>query len=97
MNAYDSAGAMIDNSDAEIARLHHIDQQIDELELDFDRVRHIKEIVKSFRQRAEELEREIDRSQPSSSSRHRDGGHSSSRTHRHGHSHGHSSSRTHRH
>ncbi len=95
MNVYDQAGNLIDNADAEIARYHRINKQLDDLEVEFDRMRHIKEIVKSFRQRAEEMERDLDRSQPSSSSRHRDG-HPSSK-HRHNHSHGHSSSRSHRH
>jgi len=83
MHVYDRAGNLIDNADAEIARYHDIMRQIDELELDFDRIAHIRDIVREFRHRAEELERELERS--GSSSR------------RHGHrSHGHSSSRSHR-
>ncbi len=95
MSVYDQAGHLIDNADAEIARYHRLIKQMDDLEVEFDRVRNIKDIVKSLRQRAEDTEREIDRSQPSSSSRHRDPHHSSGK-HRHGHGHGHSSSRSHR-
>ena len=91
MHMTDQTGAMIDNADAEIARYHGIMAQIDELELDFDRIGSIREIVRGFRQRAEAMERELERSQPSSSRSH----HHSSSSHRH---HGHSSSsRRHRH
>ncbi|KAK3394409.1 hypothetical protein B0H63DRAFT_45155 [Podospora didyma] len=91
MQVYDRAGNLIDNADAEIARYHDIMRQIDELELDFDRIAHIRDIVRDFRSRAENLERELERS----------GGRSSSRRDRHGHghhhrSHGHSSSGRHR-
>ncbi|SPQ19475.1 2d6dca7f-804c-4513-be5c-373be058fbf6 [Thermothielavioides terrestris] len=61
LSVYDRAGNLIDNADAEIARYHEIMAQIDELELDFDRISHIREIVHGFRQRAEELERELER------------------------------------
>ncbi|KAK0729953.1 hypothetical protein B0H67DRAFT_477474 [Lasiosphaeris hirsuta] len=83
LHVYDRAGNLIDNADAEIARYHDIMRQIDELELDFDRIAHIRDIVRDFRGRAEELERELERSSGSSSRRH---------AHGHGHrSHGHSS------
>ncbi|KAK4125345.1 hypothetical protein N657DRAFT_655370 [Parathielavia appendiculata] len=62
LSVYDRAGNLIDNADAEIARYHEIMAQIDELELDFDRIGQIREIVRGFRQRAEELEREVERS-----------------------------------
>lgn len=84
MHVYDRAGNLIDNADAEIARYHEIMRQIDELELDFDRIAHIRDIVRDFRHRAEELDRELERAG------------SSSRRHGHGHRHGHSSSRSHR-
>ena len=85
LNVYDRAGNLIDNADAEIQRYHDIMAQIDELELDFDRISQIRDIVRGFRQRAEELERELERAGG--------GGSSSSRRERHGHrSHGHSSS-----
>ncbi|KAK1833167.1 hypothetical protein QBC39DRAFT_255296 [Podospora conica] len=91
-HVYDRAGNLVDNADAEIARYHDIMRQIDELELDFDRIAHIRDIVRDFRRRAEELERELDRS---------GGGGGSSRRHGHGHGHGHhrhghSGSRSHR-
>lgn len=86
LNVYDRAGNLIDNADAEIQRYHDIMAQIDELELDFDRIGQIRDIVRDFRRRAEELERELERS---------GGGSSSSRRERHGH--GHSSHRSHGH
>lgn len=89
MQVYDRAGNMIDNVDAEIARYHEIIRQIEELELEFDRIAHIRDIVRDYRRRAEELERELDRSGGSGSSR-RHG-------HGHGHGHGHSSHRSHGH
>lgn len=85
---YDRAGNIIDGADEEIARYTAILRQLDELEVDFDRIAHIKEIVRQYRSRVEDLERELDNS--GSSSRHR---HSS---HRHGHRHHHSSSHRHR-
>ncbi|KAK0612918.1 hypothetical protein B0T17DRAFT_593172 [Bombardia bombarda] len=86
MFVQDRAGNLIDNADAEIRRYQQIMQQIDELELDFDRIRHIRDIVRDFRRRAEELERELERS----------GGGGSSRRDRHGHGHGHHHSSSHR-
>ena len=77
MQQYDHAGNLIADADAEIARFQNIMAQIDELEVDFDRIRHIKEIVRDYRRRVEGLERELENSQPAS--RH-DGGHR-----RHGH------------
>ncbi|KAI0874059.1 hypothetical protein GGS24DRAFT_359683 [Hypoxylon argillaceum] len=92
MQQYDRAGNLVDNADAEIARFQDIMSQIDELEVDFDRIAHIRDIVRDYRQRVEQLERELEHSH-TSSRRDRDG-------HRH-HSHrqhGHSSSgRRHRH
>ncbi|KAL6857788.1 hypothetical protein ACO1O0_005231 [Amphichorda felina] len=85
---YDRAGNIIDGADEEIARYTDIIQQLDELEVDFDRIAHIKEIVKQHRSRVENLERDLDAS--GSSGRHR---HSS---HRHGHRHQQSSHRHHR-
>lgn len=96
MQQYDHAGNLIDNADNEIARFNDIMRQLDELELDFDRIRHIRDIVRGYRQRVEELDRELEHS--SSSRRDRDG----HRHHSHGHSHSHrpeasSSGRRHRH
>lgn len=87
---YDRAGNIIDGADAEIARYTELLRQLDELEVDFDRIAHIKEIVKGYRSRVEGLEKELESS--GTSSRHK---HSSS--HRHGHSHKHSSSHRHKH
>jgi len=46
-------------ADAEIARFRAILREIDELEVEFDKVRRIGEIVKGFRARVERLERRI--------------------------------------
>ncbi|KAI1501613.1 hypothetical protein F5X99DRAFT_408841 [Biscogniauxia marginata] len=62
MQQYDRAGNLVDNADAEIARFQNIMSQIDELEVDFDRIAHIKEIVRDYRQRVENLERELEHS-----------------------------------
>jgi len=78
MYVQDRAASLIDNADAEIARFHEINQQIDELELDYDRIRHIRDIVRELRRRAEELDRELERSSGSSSSRRDRHGHQSS-------------------
>lgn len=87
---YDRAGNAIAIADSEIARFHDILRQIDELELDFDRIRHIRDIVRGYRQRVEEMEREVE---SSSTSRHRHGhGHR-----HHGESSGSSHRRHHRH
>ncbi|KAI1365395.1 hypothetical protein F5Y08DRAFT_176066 [Xylaria arbuscula] len=93
MQQYDRAGNLVDNADAEIARFQDIMSQIDELEVDFDRIAHIRDIVRDYRQRVEQLERELEHS--STSRRDRDGHRHHSHRH-HGHSGG-SSSRRHRH
>ncbi|KAL7925812.1 hypothetical protein ACQKWADRAFT_310098 [Trichoderma austrokoningii] len=85
---YDRAGNIIDGADAEIARYADILRQLDELEVDFDRIAHIKEIVKGYRSRVETLEKDLESSGGGSSNRHK---HSS--PHQHKHSHKHSSSR----
>jgi len=46
-------------ADAEIARFRAILGQIDELENEFDKIRRIREIVRSFRARVEQLERRM--------------------------------------
>ncbi|EFW98920.1 hypothetical protein CMQ_4772 [Grosmannia clavigera kw1407] len=83
MAVYDQSNQMIVDADAEIARFTMINEQIDELELDFDRIAHIREIVHDFRQRIEDIEHELEHSQPSSSSRHRDGRRSEGHSSRH--------------
>lgn len=95
---YDETGQMIVDADAEIERFTKINNQIDELELDFDRIGHIREIVRDIRQRLEEAEHELDHSSSSHSRSHGHGhSHSSSSRHRDRHREGHSSSRRHRH
>lgn len=46
-------------ADNEIARFRAILQNIDELELEFDKIKRIREIVRGFRARVEQLERRI--------------------------------------
>ncbi|KAH7122377.1 hypothetical protein B0J11DRAFT_337052 [Dendryphion nanum] len=57
---YDRAGHAIQNADAEIARFRAILKEIDELEVEFDKVRRIGEIVKSFKARVDHIERGLD-------------------------------------
>lgn len=60
---YDRSGNPISIADSEIARFNHILRQIDELENDFNRIRQIREIVRTYRQRVEDMERHDERSQ----------------------------------
>lgn len=53
------AQSSIAAADAEIARFRDILRQIDDLETEFDKVRHIRDIVKGFRARVEGLERRV--------------------------------------
>ena len=46
-------------ADAEIARFRAILQQIDELENEFEKIKRIREIVRSFKGRVEEMERRL--------------------------------------
>ena len=46
-------------ADAEIARFRAILQQIDELENEFEKIKRIREIVRSFRARVEQMERRL--------------------------------------
>ena len=43
-------------ADQEIARFRALLQQIDELELEFEKIKRIKEIVRGFRARVEQME-----------------------------------------
>ena len=54
---YDRAGNALQMADAEIARFRAILRQIDELENEFDKIRRIREIVRQFRARVEQLDR----------------------------------------
>ncbi|TLS21656.1 uncharacterized protein PpBr36_09434 [Pyricularia pennisetigena] len=91
---YDEAGNLVADADAEIARYHRIMAELDDLDLEFDRIENIREIVRGYRQRAADLERELAASTGSSTSRRHHQSSSSSRHHHHGHKHGHSSSRS---
>jgi hypothetical protein len=57
---YDPEGNAIAISDDEITCFHAIMRQIDEIEVDFDRIRHIRDIIRGYRQRVEEMERGYD-------------------------------------
>jgi len=46
-------------ADAEIARFRAILHRIDELETEFDKIRRIRDIVRSFRARVEQMERRL--------------------------------------
>ena len=54
-----SARNAMNTADTEIARFHDIIQQIDELEREFDKVRHLRDIIKGFKSRVEGLERKV--------------------------------------
>jgi len=54
---YDRAGNAMAVADAEIARMHEILRQIDELQNEFEKIRRIGDIVKAFRARVEHLDR----------------------------------------
>ncbi|KAF2829763.1 hypothetical protein CC86DRAFT_344410 [Ophiobolus disseminans] len=56
---YDRAGNAIQTADAEIARFRAILREIDELQVEFDKVRRIGEIVKGFKSRVDRLDRRI--------------------------------------
>ena len=56
-----SAANSIAAADAEIARFREILRQIDELETEFDKVRHIRDIVKGYRARVEGVGRSFRR------------------------------------
>lgn len=54
---YDRAGNALQMADAEIARFRSILREIDELQVEFDKVRRIGEIVKGFKARVDYLDR----------------------------------------
>ncbi|CAN9150115.1 unnamed protein product [Alternaria alternata] len=56
---YDHAGNAMQMADAEIARFRAILHEIDELQVEFDKVRRIGEIVKGFKSRVDRLDRRI--------------------------------------
>lgn len=53
----DRAGNAMQMADAEIARFRSILREIDELQVEFDKVRRIGEIVKGFKARVDYLDR----------------------------------------
>lgn len=53
------AVSSIQAANAEIARVHDLLRQIDELETEFDKIRRIRDIVAAFRARVEALERRV--------------------------------------
>jgi hypothetical protein len=56
---YDRAGNAIHTADAEIARFRALLREIDELQVEFDKVRRIGEIVKGFKSRVDRLDRRM--------------------------------------
>ena len=56
---YDRAGNALQMADAEIARFRAILQQIDELENEFEKIKRIRDIVRSWRARVEQMERRL--------------------------------------
>ena len=55
----ENAGNAIGVADSEISKLHTILRQIDDVELDLDRVRNIRDIVSEYRVMFESLERDL--------------------------------------
>jgi hypothetical protein len=74
--SYDRAGNMIQNADAEIARMRRIIAEIDAVEAEFDKIKHIRDVIKRLRARVDEAESRLDRS------------HTHGHSHSHSHSHG---------
>jgi K+/H+ antiporter YhaU regulatory subunit KhtT len=56
---HDRAGNAIQVADAEIARFRQILQQIDDLETEFEKIKRIREIVRTFRARVEQMDRRL--------------------------------------
>lgn len=56
-----AAATTIAGADAEIARFKDVMRQIDELETEFDKVCHIRDIVKGFRARVVAVGARVDR------------------------------------
>jgi hypothetical protein len=59
-NTYDQAGNVTANADAEIARTRQILAALDELENEFAKIMHIRDIVKGFRSRVEMVDQRLD-------------------------------------
>jgi hypothetical protein len=58
-NTYDPAGKLIADADAEIGRIRQILAAIDELEVEFEKIRHIRDIVQAFRKRVDKITRKV--------------------------------------
>ena len=67
---------MILNADAELARMRRIISEIDALEAEFEKVKHIRDVIKRLRIRIDDAESRLDRSYAH--------GHSHSHSHNHG-------------
>jgi hypothetical protein len=57
--SYDKAGNMLANADLEIVHLQSVLEKLDELELEFDRIRNIRDIVRDYRSRIEALDQAL--------------------------------------
>lgn len=68
---------MNQNADAEIARMKRIIAEIDALEVEFDKIKHIRDVVRRLKARVDDVESRLATS------------HAHSHSHSHGHSHGH--------
>ena len=91
---FDAAGELVAGADAEIERYTLILGELDELETEFDRIAHIRQIVREYRARVEALDWELERSTPSSRHGGSGGASSSSSSKKHASS---SSSHKHKH
>lgn len=100
---YDEASAMDDEVEAEYARYCALNDQMEELERDFDRIANLREIVADQRRQVDAVERDLERAAADGipSSRHRDDKKHSSHSHSHSSKHHsskhHSSSKKHHH
>lgn len=63
--SYDRAGNMIQNADAEIARMKRIMAEIDHLEGEFDKAMRIRDVIRELRKRVDDLDRRMDQSRSS--------------------------------
>jgi hypothetical protein len=69
---------MVQNADAEIARMRRIISEIDALEAEFEKVKHIRDVIKRLRLRVDDAESRLDRSHA----------HGHSHSHSHSYNHG---------
>ena len=58
-NQNNQARTAIQAADQEIARFRALMQQIDDLEMEFDKLKRIREIVRQYRARVEQMERRL--------------------------------------